>query len=72
VAFELRDLDTGKLVYNYRTESAALAFVRDVVRIGGREAAEVFLLEEWDASGQTCVVASGAALVRLALEDRSE
>jgi hypothetical protein len=70
VGFDLRHLDTGNLVHHYSTEGAALAFVRDVVRIGGREQASGFLLEERDEHGQMRTVAAGAALVQRALEDR--
>jgi hypothetical protein len=35
--FELRRRDTGSLVHAYATEGAALAFVRDVIFIGGRD-----------------------------------
>jgi hypothetical protein len=72
VGFELRLLDTGKLVHDYNTEDAALAFVRDVVRVGGREQAARFVLEERAESGETRTVAHGAALVQLAIEDRAE
>ena len=72
MAFELRYLDSGKVVHHYRTQGAALAFVRDVVRIGGREEAGRFSLEERQESGDMRTIASGAALVQLALEDRAD
>ena len=72
MVFELRRLDAGKLVHVYATEAAALAFVRDVVRIGGRDQAACFSLDERDERGQTRRLAQGAALVRRALEDRAE
>ena len=70
--FELRRLDTGGLVHEYATEGAALAFLRDVVRIGGREQAACFALNERDEQGQVRTLAEGAALVQRALEDRAE
>ena len=72
MVFELRRLDTGSLVHRYATEADALAFVRDVVRIGGHEQAACFGLDQHDSGGQTSTVAEGAALVRRALEDRAE
>ena len=72
MAFELRRLDTGGLVHEYATEGAALAFLRDVVRIGGREQAACFALNERDEQGQVRTLAEGAALVQRALEDRAE
>jgi hypothetical protein len=71
VAFELRHLATGNLIHRYPTEGAALAFVRDVVRVGGRAAAEQFALDQRDEHEQTRTLAAGAALVRRALEDRA-
>ena len=71
MVFELRDLRTGKLVYRYNTERAALALVRDVVRVSGHEEAARFSLEEGDESGETHTVAAGELLVRRALEDRA-
>ena len=71
MVFELRRLEAG-LVHVYATEAAALAFVRDVVRIGGRDQAACFSLDERDERGQTRRLADGAALVRRALEDRAE
>jgi hypothetical protein len=72
VAFELRHVESGTLIRTYPTESAALAFVRDVVRVSGREEAAVFTLEERDQHGDTRTLASKAALVQRALEDRAE
>jgi hypothetical protein len=71
VRFDLRRLDTGALVHHYVTEGAALAFVRDVVRIAGHQQAETFALDEQDAEGEVFTIAEGADLVRRALEDRA-
>jgi hypothetical protein len=71
MVFALRRRDTGGLVHRYATERAALAFVRDVVRVAGRERAAGFALEEQDEQGQTRPVAEGMVLVRRALEDRA-
>ena len=72
VIFELRHLDTGKLVHRYPTEGAALAFVRDVIRVSGRDQAARFSLEEADETYAVHTVSSGASLVQRALEDRAE
>ncbi len=72
MVFELRRVDTGSLVHQYTTEGAALAFVRDVVRIGGREQAACFGLAERDEWSQIRTLAEGVVLVRRALEDRAE
>ncbi len=72
VVFDLRRLDTGSLVHQYATEGAALAFIRDVVRIRGREQAACFVLDERDVQGNTHAVAEGADLVRRALQDRAK
>jgi ATP-dependent 26S proteasome regulatory subunit len=69
--FDLRRLDTGALVHHYATEGAALAFVRDVVRIAGHKQAATFALDERDADGDVLTIAEGADLVRRALQDRA-
>jgi hypothetical protein len=71
VPFELRRLDSGGLVHRYDTESAALAFVRDVVRIGGHDQAACFALDEQDAQGSETRIAEGVDLVWRALQDRA-
>jgi hypothetical protein len=71
VVFDLRRRDTGGLVHQYASEAAALAFIRDVVRIGGHEQAACFLLDEQDTQGKTQRIAEGAELVRRALQDRA-
>jgi len=71
VIFELRLPDSGKLVHCYPAEDTALAFVRDVVRIAGRDQAARFSLEECDERGERRIVAAGALLVQRALEDRA-
>ena len=70
--FELRRRDTGGLVHAYATEGAALAFVRDVIFIGGRDQAICLALEVRDELGHTRTLAEGLALVQRALEDRAE
>ena len=72
MVFELRRADTGSLIHRYTTEGAALAFVRDVIRIGGRQEAAGFALDERNEQGQTRTLAEGDALVQRALEDRAE
>ena len=69
VVFQLRRLDTGGLVHHYATEGAALAFIRDIVRIAGHEQAACFALDEWDSEGKVERVADGVELVRRALQD---
>jgi ATP-dependent 26S proteasome regulatory subunit len=72
MSFELRRLDTGALVHRYATEGAALSFVRDVIRVAGREEAACFVLEEREPLGGARFIADRAALVQRALEDRAE
>jgi ATP-dependent 26S proteasome regulatory subunit len=71
VVFELRRLDTGGLVHRYSTEGAALAFVRDVVRVAGHERAACLVLDEQDPQGNTRTVADGSDLVWRAVQDRA-
>jgi uncharacterized membrane protein len=71
MVFELRRLETGGLVHQYATEAAALAFLRDIIRVAGREQAARFALQQRDAEAQVRTLAEGAALVRRALEDRA-
>lgn len=68
---ELRRLDTGGLVHRYDAEAAALAFLRDVIRVAGREQAASFGLYEQDSAGREHLIAEGADLVRRALQDRA-
>ena len=70
--FELKYLETGKLIHRYPTEGAALAFVRDVVRVGGHDQATQFTLEQRDQTDETHTIAAGVVLVQRALEDRAE
>jgi hypothetical protein len=67
--FELRYIATRRLIREYRSEGAALAFVRDVVRLGGREPASQFELLVADRD-TLMYVAGGVGLVQRALEDR--
>ncbi len=72
VSYQLRHLDTGTLVRTYDKEGAALAFMRDVIRLGGRDAASRFALTYADEHGNAHAIAEGEALMRRALEDRAE
>jgi hypothetical protein len=72
VGFELRHLDSGKLVHEYRTQGAALGFIRDVVRIGGPGAGGALLARAARQRGWGAHIARGAELVQLALEVRAE
>ncbi len=58
-------------MHQYETEGAALAFVRDVVRVAGREQAASFALYEQDSEGREQPIAEGADLVSRALQDRA-
>lgn len=69
--FRLQYRDTGALVHAYETEGAALAFLRDVVRVGGRQRAGQVALVREDAPGETTVLAEGDDLVVRALQDRA-
>ena len=71
MAYHLRRLANGRLVHSYQAESAALAFVRDVVRFGSREQAAQFALDYEDESGHRTRLAEGGGLVTRALEDRA-
>lgn len=71
MVFELRRLDTGGLVHRYATEGAALAFIRDVVRVAGHEQAACFALDEEETEGKVHRTAQGVELVRRALQDRA-
>jgi hypothetical protein len=72
VPYQLRHLDTGAVVRTYEKEGAALAFLRDVVRYGSRNAASRFLLTQDDEHGGASVIADGEALIRRALEDQAD
>ncbi len=69
MVFRLQYRDTSALVHAYETEGAALAFLRDVVRVGGWERAGQFTLVRVDANGETTVLARGEDLVTRALQD---
>jgi hypothetical protein len=70
--YQLRHLRTGRLIHSYATESAALAFIRDVVRFGNREQAGQFALDHEDDHGRSTRLAEGDQLVKRALEDRAK
>ena len=71
MTFQLRHLATGELIWVYDQESAALAFIRDVVRFGSHQHATQFTLCAGDERGDVYLVAEGDALVTRALEDRA-
>jgi hypothetical protein len=71
MTFQLQHLATGELIWVYDRESAALAFIRDVVRFGSHQQATQFALSVVDERGDRYIVAEGAALVTRALEDRA-
>jgi hypothetical protein len=68
--FELRQIPTRLLIRAYTRESAALAFVRDVVRLAGREEASQFELLVADRGSVVMHIAGGVELAERALEDR--
>jgi hypothetical protein len=70
VAFELRHLLSGAVIRNYASEGAALAFVRDVVRVRGHRDAARFALTYTNEHRVVQRVAEAEALVARALEDR--
>jgi hypothetical protein len=72
VPYQLRHLDTGAVVRNYEKEGAALAFLRDVIRVGSRDAGSRFVLLHEDEHGGIRTIAQGEALMRRALEDQAE
>lgn len=67
--FQLHRSDTGALVHRYPTEGAALAFIREVIRIGGHNHAACFALDERESEGKLQRVAEGVELIRRALQD---
>jgi hypothetical protein len=72
VPYQLRHLDTGAVVRTYEKEGAALAFLRDVIRLGSRDAASRFSLTQDDEQGGTRTISEGEALMRRALEDQAD
>jgi len=72
VSYHLRHLDTGAVVHTYDKEGAALAFLRDVVRLGSHAAARQFVLAYEDQRGGMHTIAEGEALMTRALEDQAE
>jgi hypothetical protein len=72
MAYHLRYLRTGDLIRSYDRESAALGFVRDVVRLASSQSAAQFALDYEDEQGLTSRVAEGRLLVTRALEDRAK
>jgi hypothetical protein len=67
--FELRHIRTRRLIRAYTRESAALAFVRDVVHLGDREQASQFELLVADGASMRMQIAKGVELVKRALQD---
>jgi hypothetical protein len=70
VSFQLAHAQTGRLIWTYSREGAALGFVRDVVRLRSHRDAAQFELRMIDHGARTTTLARGEQLVRLALEDR--
>ena len=70
VRFQLAHAQTGRLIWTYAREGAALGFVRDVVRLRSHRDAAQFELRMVDEGSRTTTLARGEQLVRLALEDR--
>jgi hypothetical protein len=68
--FELAYCRTARVIRTYACESAALAFVRDVVLFGSHADAAQFRLQRVAIGLQVETVAEGERLVRRALEDR--
>lgn len=64
--YELFDIDTANQVGVYPTEAEALAVVRHVVETFGPDAVRTLALGREDETGDTTVIAAGAALVHLA------
>jgi len=70
VCFQLADTMTERLIHTYTRESAALAFVRDIVRLRSRQDAAHFRLRAVPRGALPETVAEGEQLVQRALEDR--
>jgi len=70
VCFQLAHKLTGRLIHTYAREGAALAFVRDIVRLRSRQDAAQFRLRVVPRDAPPATVAEGDQLVQMALEDR--
>jgi len=68
--FQIRLARSGKLIWSYTTEGAALGFVRDVARLRSHQEAAQFELRIVLHTNGSSMVAEGEQLVRRALEDR--
>jgi hypothetical protein len=69
-SFELRHLASGATIHVYVSEAAALAFVRDVIRVRGHHDAARFGLSYLDECNVVQSTIEAGALVARALEDR--
>ncbi len=67
---QLAIAETGQVVRTYAREAAALAFIRDVVFLRGRQDAAQFTLRTIDVDNRIRTLAEGDALVQRAVEDR--
>jgi hypothetical protein len=65
-SFELWDVDAGNLIGTFETRDAALAIVRDLIRLNGSEYAESLELGSQPAAGDFEVLGTGLELSRLA------
>jgi hypothetical protein len=65
-SFELWDVDAGNLIGTFETRDAALAIVRDLIRLNGSEYAESLELGSQPATGDFEVLGTGLELSRLA------
>lgn len=70
--YELFDTATANQVGVYQTEAAALAVVRGAVQRHGADSVTTLALGLEDEAGDTTVIASGAALARLAAAQGDE
>ena len=63
MAYEIWDVESANLVGSYATEGAALAAVRDAVRLTDESAALGWALAREDRRGTTTTIASGRNLL---------
>jgi len=68
MAFELWETESRNLAGVYDTEAAAFAAIREVISLRGRDAVRTFALVRGKPGGNVESIASGTALMDLALK----
>ena len=70
IVFQIAYERSGKIIWTYPREGAALGFVRDVVRLASHAEAAQFELRLVHRDARTYTIARGEQLVRRAVEDQ--